>query len=266
VSRLIELNQIYIQSLLTEALKSRIEKDYPERNYSAVRFTSNPFRIRAIEIWEHQDGPFFRIYHAPEIAGELKEEINKLPNQFRSTASYTDFRGNFFETAKALRELLISDSSIQAARRNAIYSKNSMYDGLELPDVDIEDDEILGRVFSWREIIAINEEGSGQENRLRTALSQPGVYLQRSVNGASRYVGSAYGEGGIFERWLKHLTCNGNARHLNLFVLENGYSNILFTVLEITDRNGAVKAEQRWKQTLGSKNNGPYDGIRLNNN
>jgi hypothetical protein len=90
------------------------------------------------------------------------------------------------------------------------------------------------------------------------------VYLQRSPEGKTRYVGSASSDSGILGRWLKHLTSNGHAKHLNLYVLENGYATVLFTVLEFT--NNTLSAESRWKETLGTRNAGPYDALRLNSN
>ena len=59
-------------------------------------------------------------------------------------------------------------------------------------------------------------------------------------------------------------TLRAIAKHLNLFILENGYANIEFTVLEILD--DPLENEQKWKSILGTKNTGPYDGLRLNNN
>ncbi|WP_245609240.1 hypothetical protein [Vibrio pacinii] len=50
--------------------------------------------------------------------------------------------------------------------------------------------------FTWKEIIAISEDES-PDNELKKVLSQVGVYLQRSTDGTSRYVGSAYSCGGI---------------------------------------------------------------------
>ena len=134
-----------------------------------------------------------------------------------------------------------------------------------MPDVDTSDQEVMGRVYTWKEIIAIDED-SAEDNQLKKALSKGGVYLQRSVDGTSRYIGSAYGQGGILSRWLKHLTSNGNAKHLNLYVLDNGYSDVVFTVLEFTGADEALEAEKKWKNVLGTLNNGPYDGYRLNSN
>ena len=82
--------------------------------------------------------------------------------------------------------------------------------------------------------------------------------MQRSVDGTSRYIGSAYGQGGILSRWLKHLTSNGNAKHLSIYVLDNGYSDVVFTVLEFTGAD-EMEAEEVEKCTH-TQNNGPYDG------
>lgn len=77
-------------------------------------------------------------------------------------------------------------------------------------------------------------------------------------------MGPAFGEGGILGRWLKHLTSNGHAKHLNIYVLENGYAKVLFIVLEFTA--DAQRAEACWKETLGTRNAGSYDGLRVNSN
>jgi hypothetical protein len=144
-------------------------------------------------------------------------------------------------------------------------TKNSTYEGLALPDIDTSEGDVLGREFTWKEIVAVVED-NGTDNILKNNLSQNGVYLQRSKDGVSRYVGSAYGNGGIIGRWIKHLSSNGDAKHLNLYVLENGYNNLIFTVLEFTENSQALSSESRWKRTLGTKNSGPYDGFRLNCN
>lgn len=239
----------------------------PPKDFTALRFHSNDFRIRALEIWDKPnsvDG-WFRIYHSNQIASELKQLIDNLEGFKRktSTVNYSDFYGEPLQLASAFGNLLADGSVEQIVRSNPVLTRNSAYEGLVLPDVDVSETNVLGRTFNWKELIAISEDNS-EENELRKTLSRPGVYLQRSHDGRSRYVGSAYGDGGILGRWLRHLTANGNAKHLNIYVLENGYANVLFTVLEFTEQ--ATCAESRWKETLGTRNAGPYDGFRLNSN
>lgn len=240
---------------------------YPSKDYTALRFDSNEFRIRALEIWDKPDlsDGWFRIYHSPQIATELKQLIDNLEGFVRKTSTdrYSDFYGDPQQIANTFGNLLADGGVVQIARSNPVFTRNSSYEGLVLPDVDVSDTNVLGRTFTWKELIAISEDDS-EENELRKMLSQPGVYLQRSPDGKSRYVGAAYGDGGILGRWIRHLTANGSAKHLNIYVLENGYANVLFTVLEFTSE--ATAAESRWKEALGTRNAGPYDGFRLNSN
>jgi hypothetical protein len=263
MTRLETLRQLYSDSLLSEVFLVKKEEDFED--HSNLRFVTNEFRIRSIEIWEHADGQYFRIYYSPEAPDVIKSEIAELPGRFKSKKDCTDFRGNFPDVAKGLRRILNSEAAQTAAQLNPIVARGFGYEGLVLPDVDPSDDEVLGRTFTWKEIIAI-EQDSSDDNPLKKALSQCGTYLQRSVDGKSRYVGSAYSEGGILARWMHHLKSNGHAKHLNFFILENGYSHVLFTVLEITAAEQARNSEARWKATLGTGNDGPYDGFRLNCN
>lgn len=266
--RLAQLRDIFEKSGLSSLLRNRKEERNDQRQFVALRFEQNLFRLRSIEIWKRGDtkgGDFFRIYHGKNIASEIKSAINDIPGIFRSSDDKTDIRGDYLETAKNLYGIISNQTFQQIAEEERHFSRNSEYEGLELPDVDTADDQILGRVFTWKELIAISEDIS-TDNLLKNALGQSGIYLQRSKNGSSRYVGAAYGEGGFLGRWLKHLNHNGNAKHLNLYVLENGYSNMIFTVLEICDPSLVMTKESQWKAALGSKNDGIYDGLRLNCN
>jgi hypothetical protein len=263
-----QLQQVFAASQLPRLLSVRAALYYPPpKDFTALRFLPNNFRIRALEMWDKPNpaDSWFRIYHGAQIAPELKHLIDGLDGFRRktSTTHYSDFFGDPQLIATTLGNLLADANVAEIVRSNPVVTRNSAYEGLVLPDVDVTDVGVLGRTFTWKELIAIGEDDS-EENELRKVLSQPGVYLQRSADGKSRYVGSAYGDGGILGRWLRHLTANGSAKHLNIYVLENGYAKVLFTVLEFTD--DAIPAESRWKETLGTRNAGPYDGFRLNSN
>lgn len=264
MTRIEKLENLFVKSSLCNLF--RIRKRDDREGFSCLRFETNQYRIFSIEIWDtNKEGEFFRIYYSHDLPEELKSEFNQLEGRFGSKSTCSDFKGDFEKVAQSLYGIISSDSTIELLQKNPVLSRDSYYEGLELPDIDTSDEEIMGRVFSWKELLAINEDTS-EDNKLKQALSQCGVYLQRSIDGKSRYVGSAYNNGGILARWIKHLTSNGHAKHLNLFVLENGYNNICFTVLEITRKEDALNAETRWKTILGSKNSGSYDGFRRNSN
>ena len=194
--RLDNLKKLYSESGLSNILPIKIERDYPNRNFSALRFESNDYRIRSIEIWDRQTkNSFFRIYHSDKIATEIKIKLDEIETLLRSQKSYSDYTGDFLSIVSHLSRLLESETTKIIAKNNVITTKNSKYEGLSLPDIDTSEDDVLGRVFTWKEIIAIDEDLS-EENLLKKSLSQNGVYLQRSIDGTTRYIGSAYGYSG----------------------------------------------------------------------
>lgn len=263
--RMERVKRLFEDSGLAGLFEVKGVKDYTSQNYSAVRLVRNNYRIRAFEIWERPRlGNFCRIYHG-DIASTLKAELDAHEGLIKSGTTSSDFQGDEEQLFKFFYDLLSSDTIKDVVEQCKVYARASIYEGLSLPDVDTSETEVLGAEFTWKDIIAILEDPN-PESPLKQELSQPGVYLQRSSDGSARYVGSAYGEGGILGRWIKHLYSNGDAQHLNLYVLENGYNELVFTVLEFTSNEQARDAETRWKRTLGTRNCGPYDGLRLNRN
>ncbi|EJG0029212.1 GIY-YIG nuclease family protein [Vibrio alginolyticus] len=258
-----ELRLLFEQSRLSSLFEVRVEED--NEDHAVIRLKSNGYRLRSFELWNRNGHQFARYYHGASMPESIKQELDSVIGNCNSVKRWSDFKGDYELIFSGFFDVLSSDTTIEVAEKSKTYTKNSAYEGLALPDVDTSETNVLGLEFSWKEVIAIAED-SGEDNHLKKVLSKNGVYLQRSKDGASRYVGSAYGSGGIIGRWLKHLSSNGDAKHLNLYVLENGYNNLIFTVLEFTEGEQALAAEQRGKRTLGSKNSGPYDGLRLNRN
>ena len=95
-----------------------------------------------------------------------------------------------------------------------------------------------------------------------TALSSVnGVYLIKDKSSGKLYVGSAYGDNGIYERWAKYAK-SGHGGNQKLKPLDA--NNFQFSILEIlpatTTADGAIVCENRWKEKLGTREFG------LNNN
>lgn len=263
MNKLEKLKLLFENSKLSSMFDIRLEEENDER--AVIRLKPNNYRMRSFELWNKNGSEFIRYYHAEAMPESIKQELDSIQGNCNSVKRWSDFSGSYEEIFKCFYEVLSSDTASSVAEQSKIYTKNSAYEGLALPDVDTSEESVLGLEFTWKDIIAIAED-NGADNILKESLSRGGVYLQRSKDGISRYVGSAYGKDGIIGRWLKHLSSNGNAQHLNLYVLENGYNNLIFTVLEFTENEEALASESRWKSTLGSKNSGPYDGFRLNRN
>lgn len=264
------LEGVLNSSGLSNLFELKVKEDNTDKTnpWVAFRVKPNLYRIRSFELWGTEGDYVFRIYHASNMNENLRDSLISYKEVTRTTQYLVDYKStDFVNLALMIKNILMSDDIKKECRANSRFARSSRFEGLELPDVDTAQESVLGQTFTWREIIEIWEDNS-EENKLKKVLSQNGVYLQRSEDGKSRYIGSAYGSDGIIGRWMSHLNSNGDAQHLNLFVLENGYSEILFTVIEFVDGTASeiIQKESLWKRALGTINYGPYNGVQLNNN
>jgi hypothetical protein len=193
----------------------------------------------------------------------MLESVNGKINSKRNVVTFKSL--DYIHLSNSIKKILENEEIIKECKETSVIARSSKFEGLDLPDVDTAQENVTGQTFSWREIIAIWEDNS-EDNNLKRELSKNGIYIQRSKDGISRYIGSAYGSDGIIGRWMKHLNSNGDAQHLNLFVLEKGYNEIIFSVIEFYDGVDIIQKENIWKQILGTVNFGPYNGKQLNNN
>lgn len=264
------LVDILVESGLASLFESRIKEDNSNKStpWVAYRVNSNLYKIRSFELWGTGSSMFFRIW-GPSINDSLKAVLESLPGLIvQDKKDRVDYRTeNYVKLASMIKEILLTEEIIKECKASGRYARASKFEGLELPDVDTSMVDVMGQTFTWRDIIAIWEDNT-EGNKLKETLSRKGVYIQRSEDGKSRYIGSAYGENGIIGRWIDHLNSLGDAQHLNLFVLENGYNSVLFSVIEFLDGSSSeiIRRESMWKKTLGTINYGPYNRLQLNNN
>lgn len=89
---------------------------------------------------------------------------------------------------------------------------------------------------------------------IKALSSVNGVYLIQDTFSGKLYVGSAYGEQGLYGRWSVYAK-NGHGGNLELRNLDPEY--FVFSILEIvpatTTADGVVECENRWKNKLGSR-------------
>lgn len=262
------LEEILLKSELVTlfTFRKKDDKTDNEKPHISYRVKSNMYRIRAFELWGNVDGFYFRVYHSNKINDNLKKKLSTINGVINNTDSIVDYKtDDYIELAVTIKNILTNDEIINECQTNGVFARTSKFEGLDLPDIDVSQNDVMGQTFTWKDIIGIWEDNS-KNNNLKKVLSQNGIYIQRSKDGKSRYIGSAYSSEGIIGRWMKHLNSNGDAQHLNLFVLENGYNEIVFSVIEFYEGDDIVKRENLWKNTLGTINYGPYNGIQLNNN
>ena len=102
----------------------------------------------------------------------------------------------------------------------------------------------------------------------QSALSSvAGVYLIADKSSGKLYVGSATGEGGIWQRWAEYATnLHGNNRQLIELKKQFGdvhFENFYFSILEIADthssENEILVRESHWKNVLLTRQFGYND-------
>jgi hypothetical protein len=83
-----------------------------------------------------------------------------------------------------------------------------------------------------------------------------GVYLIADAESGKFYVGSATGEGGIWQRWMEYAVTGhgGNRRLEELLKAKDAATNLQFSILEIADTHTSeadvLRREVHWKQIL----------------
>jgi len=89
---------------------------------------------------------------------------------------------------------------------------------------------------------------------VKALSSVNGVYLIKDKLSGKLYIGSAYGEQGIYGRWSAYAQ-NGHGGNLELKDLDP--FNFQFSILEIvpatTTVDGVIDCENRWKEKLGTR-------------
>lgn len=90
------------------------------------------------------------------------------------------------------------------------------------------------------------------------------IYVITDESNGKLYVGSTYGENGVWGRWSSYVETDGtgNDKDLKFLVSDNpnyAFENFRFTILETIlqgDSDYIIKREQYWKKALSSRENG----------
>ncbi len=110
--------------------------------------------------------------------------------------------------------------------------------------------------LSFRELkIVIRQEIQTWKTAL---INIAGIYLIADTKTGKLYVGSAYGDGGIWQRWINYnATGHGGNKELRQLLLDKSddYADFfLFTILEVIDLNASndyvTGRESHWKDAL----------------
>ena len=115
-------------------------------------------------------------------------------------------------------------------------------------------------LLSYEDLQTLRRDTDSNESWVNALSSVNGVYLIKYKKDGRLYVGSAYGKGGILNRWFEYGR-SGHAGNKKLIGLES--SEFEFSVLEICpstmSAEDVIKRENRWKECLGTREFGLND-------
>lgn len=173
-------------------------------------------------------------------SGTYQYDLEQLP-------AYAEFAGRLLVTFSRTRASYLRGES--CAPRMTVHAltaeplKLDEFPGFKTVDISFDDLDYLVRsgTTSWR-----------------TALgSVAGVYLISDTLTGKLYVGSATGEGGIWNRWCQYVDGHGHNVELKRLVGADGIERAKryrFSVLEIADTHASssevLERESHWKRVL----------------
>jgi hypothetical protein len=188
--------------------------------------------------------------------GRITKDLNKLNGvgyKYETLTEYEKYFGRLIVKFKNRHQTMIR------------YAK-SVIEDCEVAQIlpDIFDNDIFPGYdkinISWNELSRVIE-----KETWKTALqNQKGVYLITDVNNGKKYVGAAYGENMILNRWRSYIK-NGNGGNKELKALNFKYikKNFRYSILDIykssTDDLIIIERENWWKEVLHSRKYG-YNG------
>ncbi|MCG7856688.1 GIY-YIG nuclease family protein [Flavihumibacter sediminis] len=144
--------------------------------------------------------------------------------------------------------------------QNVIRNAESVIEDCEVVQIlpDLFDNDIFPGYdkvnISWKDLSKVIE-----KDTWKTALqNQKGVYLITDTSNGKMYVGSAYGDEMILNRWLAYVkTGHGNNIELKGLDFSHIKENFRFSILDIfkatTDIQSIIEREIWWKETLMSR-------------
>ncbi len=190
------------------------------------------------------------------LFGGIFEILNTYSDHYdiRLCEEYKDFIGR------------LKVKNINTPRGSAFFFEN-YFDSIEV--VEIFDKSYSNHIFPGYEQIdfpfaTIKAIITRNTQDWKSALeSIKGVYMLSNTENGKRYIGSAYGDGGIWSRWSQYCADgHGGNKELRILVEQKGYDyierNFKFTLLEIhpmfTSDEAIILRESYWKEVMMSRN------------
>ena len=183
------------------------------------------------------------LFHIGKVTKDLNK-LNSVGYEFETLKQYEKYFGRLI--------IKFKNSS-----QNMIRKAESVIEDCEIVQIlpDIFDNDIFPGYdkvnISWRELSRVIE-----KDTWKTALqNQKGIYLITDISNGKMYVGSAYGDEMILNRWKNYAKSgNGNNKQLKELDFEHLTENLRFSILDIykstTNQDVIIERENWWKEVL----------------
>ncbi len=118
--------------------------------------------------------------------------------------------------------------------------------------------------LAFSELKQIIENPDSHEEWYNSLTRLQAVYLILDNHSGSQYVGTTYGENGLWQRWYSYVKTEGTGKNKQLELLKidrlNFQLDLQFSILEVltktADKNYSIEKESMWKNKLGTRAHG----------
>lgn len=213
-------------------------------NYSKKSYKVGQITIGFIKIKYNED--YWLLFHIGKVTNDLNIH-NGVGYKYKTLSEYEKFFGRLIIKFKNTSQNMIRNA--ESVIKDCIVTQilPDIYDNDNFPGYDKVN-------ITWNELLRVME-----KDTWKTALlNQKGVYLISDTSNGKMYVGSAYGDEMIFNRWKSYAkTGHGNNKELKGLKFNHIKKFFRYSILDIykstTDTKTIIEKENWWKDVLQSR-------------
>ena len=231
--------EIFKDNNLNELLNGHYWNYPKKKSYKNGQVTVGLIRIKSNE-------NLFLLFHIGKVTKDLNIK-GGVGYEFETLTEYEKYFGRVIVRYKNKSQ-------------NMVRLATSVIDDCEIAQIlpDVFDNDIFPGYdkvnISWNELSRVIT----KENWKTALRNQKGVYLITDTSNGKMYIGSAYGDEMILNRWKSYVQSgNGGNKELKMLEFDHIKKHFRFSILDIfkstTDSEIIIERESWWKVTLLSR-------------
>ncbi len=213
-------------------------------NYSKKSYKEGQTTLCLLKMKKKED--LWLLVHIGKVTRDLNL-LNAIGYEYKNIDKFDKYMGRIIVRYKNRSQTLIRNASSIIDDCEVVQILPTIYEHDQFPGYESVN-------ISWRDLQQVIENDSW-----KTALqNQKGIYLITDSCSGKMYIGSAYGETMILNRWRSYLKTR-HGGNIRLKELANDYieNNFRFSILEIfkstTNDQIILERENWWKSTLQTR-------------